>query len=136
MSYRSFVAALALMIAPGALMAQQDSTQLARRMPDAAQRLDNLKQRLNLTPDQLAAIKPILQAEVDSFTAIRERYAGKTERPERRAMMGEYRKVRDDANTKIKPLLTEAQQAEWKKWKDENRAKMREGMKKQRSQGS
>ena len=131
MSYRSFVAALALMIAPAALAAQ-DSTQLARRMPDAAQRLENLKQRLNLTADQETAIKPILQAEADSFKAIRQRYEGKTERADRRSMMQEYRKLRDASNEKIKPVLTEQQQAEWKKWQDENREKMRKGMKQHR----
>lgn len=151
MSYRSLLATLAILAAPTALVAQEhgaaphdsthrsmaDSTHRRMAAPDAAARLADLKQRLNLTPDQEAKIKPILQAQADSLKAIGERYKGKTDRSDRRAAMGEFRKVRDDTRAQINPLLTAEQQAEWKKWQGENRDRMREGMKKRRAeQGS
>src|SRR5436190_4339282 len=64
-------------------------------------RMRGLAQRLNLTDDQKAKIKPILEEEVKKYEEMQQ---DKTVVPEER--MKKFREVREASDAKIKPLLS------------------------------
>jgi Spy/CpxP family protein refolding chaperone len=71
---------------------------------DSGRRLDQMTRRLNLTAEQQAKIKPILEEEAGQFKAIDET---RLTRDERRDKLQELRNATFD---KIQPILTPEQQ--------------------------
>ena len=96
------MAALALFCSVGVVMSQRPDG--ARRM-DPAQMVErqvtDMKERLKLTSDQEAKIKPIVEESMKTMMAMREN--------------------REDTAKKISAVLTEEQQAEYKKMMSERR---------------
>ena len=103
---------------------------LQGQSPDIAEqakaRMTEIQGRLKLTPQQIDQIRPILQDEVQKMKALRDKYQGDTSRSSKRHMLREAKSIQEDGQSKINPLLTKDQQSEWKKIRDEQKAKMRE----------
>lgn len=83
-------------------------------VPDAEQRLKGLSTRLNLTEEQQARIKPILEEEFEQIKAIRDDTTLSI--GERRA---KFDTLRDAAAEKIKPLLTDEQRQKYEKLREQ-----------------
>jgi class 3 adenylate cyclase len=97
--------------------------------PDSAQveaRMQEAKARLNLTPDQEAQLKPVMQERAQKMKGIRDKYAGDSSRKAKRAMFKEARPVQEDYERKVRAILTDSQEAEWKKMREEARQQMKE----------
>jgi Spy/CpxP family protein refolding chaperone len=97
--------------------------------PDAQEpgtRLEEYQQRLNLTPSQIEQIRPILEDEAAKLREIRSKHQGDTSRRGRRSLLRELRAVQQDAQTRIDPLLTPQQRAEWTKLRAERRDELRQ----------
>jgi len=73
--------------------------------PPVAERLQRLGQRLQLTDEQKAKIKPLLEEEVAQAKAIHE--DGSLSRPQK---MEKMQQLRSSTQEKIKPILTPEQQ--------------------------
>lgn len=114
------MAALALFCSVGVVMSQRPDG--ARRM-DPAQMVErqvtDMKERLKLTSDQEAKIKPIVEESMKTMMAMREKIEPGT--PPTEEMMTAMRENREDTAKKISAVLTEEQQAEYKKMMSERR---------------
>ena len=81
--------------------------------------IEQLTDRLKLTPDQVEKIKPILADQQTQMGALR----GDTSLSQD-DRMAKMMKVRTDTDGKINAILTDDQKAEYKKMNDEMRARM------------
>jgi len=73
--------------------------------PPVSERLERMGQHLQLTDDQKAKIKPLLEAEVAQAKAIHEDSS-----LSRQQKMEKFQKLRSSTHDKIKPILTPEQQ--------------------------
>lgn len=95
-------------------------------VPDQArQRLEQIKERLKLTPEQLEQVRPILEDEVQKLKALRESSSGGSRRDHRK-MAREFKQIQDDADDRLKRVLSKEQMNELKKLRDERRQQLRD----------
>jgi Spy/CpxP family protein refolding chaperone len=98
----------------------------APAVPDQArQRLEQIKERLKLTPEQVEQVRPILSDEVQKLKALRESNSGGSRR-DRRKMAREFKRIQDEADEQLKKVLSKEQMNELKKLRDERRQELRE----------
>ena len=97
----------------------------------AGRRLEILTERLKLTPGQVAKLKPIFAEHEKKMTELRERgrasagSANAETEDVRAARRDEMVKLREANDAQIEAVLTDAQKAEMKKLRDEQRERMR-----------
>lgn len=101
----------------------------AQQVPE---RLEELKTRLNLSPEQIEKIQPILVEEAAKLKEIRDKHAGETSRRSKLGMARELRDVQEDMLKRIEPLLTKEQRTEWKKIREERKDDFRDELKERR----
>ncbi len=102
------------------IVPSQSKAEDAKPEPGKGQRRDRMemmKENLGLTDDQVAKIKPIVEADREKMKALREDTA--TSQEDKRAKFAEILKGQSE---KITPILTPEQQTKWK----EQLAKMQE----------
>jgi Spy/CpxP family protein refolding chaperone len=92
----------------------------------AQQAFGEFSQRLKLSPDQEAQVKPLFEARNSKLKEIHDKYASDTSRRAKRSAMQEAKNAQDDFNSKLKPILSPEQQAELDKMRKEARDKMKE----------
>lgn len=99
--------------AASALLAVQgfaaDEAKKPGRRGERGDRLGMMKENLNLTPEQVDKIKPILEADREKMKALRE--DKNLSQEDRRAKM---RDILRESAQQIKPILTPEQQEKWK----------------------
>lgn len=111
---KAMIVTLALACSGTALVAQmQDqvppSAQGQRMAPMSTdQRLQHLTQMLNLTTDQQAKIRPILENESQQMQSLRSDTS-----MAREDKMAKARSIRETTNSQITPILTSEQQQKW-----------------------
>jgi hypothetical protein len=117
---------LSLLLVPAFL---QGRAQDAPAKPQAFQdRIEQLKVRLQLTPEQVEQVRPVLAEEVRQLQAIREKYdSGEGKRRTRIKMGREMRGVRDAADEKLRRILSKRQMDELKAMRKEARDQFRDG---------
>ena len=106
--------------APCALAATEEQKQ------QAAKRIQELKERLKLTPEQEEKIRPLVQEEREKIQAIRQKYAGDTSRKARTDMMQEMKPVRQHFQQEVQKILTPDQMKEWAKMRQEMKEELKE----------
>lgn len=93
----------------------------------AKARFENMKQRLQLTSEQEAQIKPVLAENAKKLSELRDKYQGQTADPQKRMQMREEMQgIRKDTDDRIAKFLTPQQVEEWTKMREENRQMMRQ----------
>lgn len=92
--------------------------------------LQEAKVRLQLTPEQEAQLKPLMQERNQALKAIRDKYAGDDSRRTRRAMFREAQPVVENYQARVRTILNDAQYAEWEKMRAEARERLKEQYKK------
>lgn len=100
-------------------------------MPEQArQRLEQIKERLKLTPEQVEQVRPIITDEMQKLKALREKNGGGTasggSRRDRMKMAREFKRIQDDVDDQLKKVLSKEQMSELKKIREERRQEMRE----------
>lgn len=113
---------LAVLASPAA--ARQETPQ---RPEDAQQRLEQLKERLALTPEQVEEVRPLLADEAKRLRALRAKHEGTggQSRRDRRNMAKELRDIQADTNAKLKKVLSKRQMDELAKLREEWRREFR-----------
>jgi Spy/CpxP family protein refolding chaperone len=91
----------------------------------ARQRLEQIKERLTLTPEQVEQVRPILADEMQKLKALRESNSGGGRR-DRRKMARELKEIQGDADDRLKKVLSKEQMQELKKLREESRQQLRE----------
>ena len=89
------------------------------------QQLEQMKQRLQLTPEQVEQVRPILQDEFQKLRALREQSGGGSRR-DRMHMGRAARGIRKEADEKLKKILSKKQMEELKKIREERKQQFRE----------
>jgi DNA repair photolyase len=95
-------------------------------------RIEELKERLELTPEQESRLAPIIEARNARLRELRSSAGGDTSRRARMAALKEARKVQADFSAQIAPILTREQQDEWEEIREEVRAAAKERMRERR----
>ncbi len=119
---------LALACCGTALYAQQDTMSQGapqagqHRMPSPDQRLQHMTKMLNLTPDQQAKIKPILENEQTQMQGLHQDTS--MSRDDR---MSKAQSIRQSSNDEIKQILTADQQQKWSQAQEERHGGMGQG---------
>jgi septal ring factor EnvC (AmiA/AmiB activator) len=88
--------------------------------------IEELRTRLNLTPQQQEQIAPLVEERKAKMAPIRAKVSSTASRREKIAAFQEAKAVQDDFNSKVQPLLSQEQQAEWNKIREEMRGRMKE----------
>jgi hypothetical protein len=88
--------------------------------------IDELRSRLNLTPEQQEKIAPHADARKAKMEELRPKISSATSRREKYAVMKEVKRAQDEFVKNVEPILTPDQQAEWKKIREEAREEMKE----------
>lgn len=122
------VLSLAVLILLATSGARAQQTPSPERMEQALERLDEIKVRLALTPEQTEQVKPVLQKQMEQFKALQAKNAGDDSRRSRLKMMREAKKIRGETDEKLKTILSKQQMNELNKIREEQR----EGMKARR----
>jgi hypothetical protein len=100
----------AWMVADAVMAQAADSTEAA-----VAAVVQEAKSRLDLTPDQEAALRPVVEARNARLAEIRGKFAGDDSRRGRRAMFREAETVLKNYWARVRTLLDDSQVAEWEK---------------------
>jgi hypothetical protein len=113
-------------------LAQSEPADGARR--EAMElRVEELKQRLALTPEQEAQLAPLIEARNANLRKLRAGSGGDDSRRARMARLQQARKIQEEFNSMVAPILTREQQAEWGEIRKEVRAAAKERMRERRS---
>ena len=88
--------------------------------------VDELKARLNLTPEQQAKIQPYADTRKAKFQEAHSKMSSATSKHDKRAAMKEAKQAQDEFVRNVEPILTAEQQAEWKKMRAEAHDKMKQ----------
>jgi hypothetical protein len=91
----------------------------------ARQRLEQIKERLALTPEQAEQVRPIFQEEVQKLKALRETHSGGGRR-DRRKMGRELKRIQGETDDRLKQVLSKEQMKELKTLRDEWRQQLRD----------
>jgi protein CpxP len=94
-----------------------------RGMPSADDQLKHLSQKLNLSDDQQAKLKPILE---DQHKQMQQLWNDNS--MSRQDRVSKMRELRENANTQIKSVLNDDQQKKFDQMREEQRSHMRHHM--------
>ena len=94
---------IGLLTAGLTLFAQQGNRERSQRM-NVDQRLSQMQKQLNLTPDQVEKIRPILQDESRKMEDLRAKNQNAS--ADRSTMRKEMKQIRTDASKRIEQVLT------------------------------
>lgn len=122
---KTLASILALVLTAGAVHARQQPT-VEPQADQARQRLQEMKDRLALTPEQIESLRPVLAEEMQKLQALRDKYdAGGQDRRTRLKMGRELRDIRSHAEEKMKPILSKRQMQEMKKIREERQQELK-----------
>jgi DNA-binding MarR family transcriptional regulator len=132
MSRCSRIAVVVMSLLPY-LFSPASADEQAQRREAVQQRIAEMKERLELTPAQEAALKPIVESHVAKLREIRSRLGSEPTRAQKREAAGQLRELGGEFSKQVQAQLTPEQQAEWKKLREENRDRMHEQIRKRRA---
>jgi len=98
------------------------------RIPEgrsADQITSDMKEHLNLTEEQEAQIRPIIEEQIEKRREIVQKYQGHG-RPDRESLRNEMQKLRETTENQLAGILTEDQMEEYRGIQEEQRQKMHE----------
>jgi len=115
---------VALAAAP--LIHAQDATK-EERIEKLEDRLADWKQRMNLSPEQVEQLRPIVMEELKKAGAEMIVYNNTSKLPRDKLRLArDLKRIRDDSDKKLQPILTGAQMATLKQIRAENREELKE----------
>lgn len=110
-------------------LAQTATPAAGQGFEQTAERMEALKTRLKLTPDQIEKIQPILQKEGEQLKALRpEGGFPSLSRREKFKVGKEMKGVREQTDKELATVLSKDQMSELKKFRSEQRERMKQQM--------
>jgi hypothetical protein len=122
---RNVIAAIAIVIlaATSSAAAQNAGQTQGERIE---QRLAQMKERLQLTPEQVEQVKPILADEMQALKNLRDQYdGGGQSRRGRLKLARQARDIQSKSDERLKKILSKSQMDELKKIREELRQQLR-----------
>ena len=127
---------LAVVTLLGAVPAHAQSERPQINKEEVQKRIDEARARLNLTDDQVAAIRPLALQEAQKLRAMRARYGENPSRRDKYSMFQEAKSVADSFNAGMRKILNDDQMTIWRQMQDEWRAKLKAEYSRRKSGGS
>jgi t-SNARE complex subunit (syntaxin) len=115
--------------APPAPTQAQTQGQTQPQMEQARERLQQIKDRLQLTPEQAEQVRPVFVEEIQQLKAVRDKYKSDDGDQNRRAKLKiarEMRGIQKATDDKLQKILSAQQMDEMKKLREEWRQQMRD----------
>jgi hypothetical protein len=109
--------ALCIVLPRGAVAAEEAPAQIA---------MEELATRLNLTAEQQAQIAPALEQRNTRLKAMAGEINADSSRREKLKALRQARSIQKEFVGKVSPVLTKEQAAEWEKFRDEARDRLKE----------
>ena len=98
---------------------------LIAMMLKVRQRLEAIKERLELTPEQIEKVHPLLMEEAKKLRAVREAY-DLDDQNTRQRMARDLRGVQNATDEQLRTILSQKQMEEVEKIREEGRQRVRE----------
>lgn len=117
---------LALSIVSGSAAVQAQTEKPDVNKEEIQKRMMEAKERLQLTDEQVEAIKPLFRTEAEKLRTIRAKYGENPSKKDKRNMMREMKPVQESFNAGMEKILTPDQMKIWKEMKEERKARMKE----------
>ena len=135
MNWKSVVCSLAVAVAvPFATPGPAAAAEATEEQRQAAElKIEELKKRLNLTPEQEQRLAPLVQNRNAKLKALRERSGDDTSRRARKAMLKEARGIQEGFVEQVEPILTKEQLKEWEAIRAEMRDAARERLRERKA---
>jgi hypothetical protein len=114
---------------PVAAAAQAQDPNRQQQLEQARDKLQQIKDRLELTPEQTEQVRPVIAEEMQQFKAVRDKYnaGGDSQNRRARLKMGrELKSIQSATDEKLRKILSAKQMDELKKIREEWRQQMRE----------
>jgi hypothetical protein len=90
------------------------------------ERLQEIRERLALAPDQEERVRPVLMEEMQKLKALREKYGNESQNRRTTVKMArELKEIRSAADDQLKQILTKRQMDELKKIREERRDELK-----------
>ena len=135
-SWLVFITLITTACASSMVHAQYSETKPAVDKDKVQKRLAEYKARLNLTDEQVAAMKPLMREEAQKLKAIKDKYADDTSRRAKKKMLKEAKTVQDHFTGQLKGILSEDQMKIWGEIKKERQAEVKAEYEKRKAEGS
>jgi hypothetical protein len=124
---KTMVAFLILVLA-SALAASAGQEQVsAENLEQLRQRFEEIRKRLDLTPEQAEQVRPVLVEELQKLKALQDKYAaGNQNLRARLEALRDLRDIRSATNAKLQKILSKEQMDEMEEIREEWREQFRE----------
>ena len=132
---RSVAAAVLVFLIAGGSTLQAQQTGSQDLVEKRREQIEQLKSRLNLTPEQTDNLDPIVRQELDEMRAVRDRLGSDTSRHGRMTMLNELKEVQRKYQPQVNAILTPEQIDEWKKIKRERKQQLKDEYRKKQAAG-
>jgi Spy/CpxP family protein refolding chaperone len=119
---RILMAILCLLVVTAAQAQHPTASDNETKGAHAQDRLAELESRLQLTPEQTAKLRPIIDQETEELRAVRDKYASDSSPTAKQTMRGEMKTIHEKYEGQITAVLTPEQQTEWSKIKEEHKS--------------
>ncbi len=116
----------ALLIVLAMTCALPSLARTAEEQPPTQVAMPELATRLQLSSEQQAQIAPALEERNNQLKALQDGLGANASRREKFKAMREARSIQQAFVSKVSPVLTKEQLAEWEKLREETRARMKE----------
>ncbi len=107
----------------------------AKPVLDMVPTLDNIRSRLELTPEQEALLRPMFQKRENELTHTQLKLQTAATRAQKRDVLLNAKKEGEAFNSQVESVLTPVQKDEWREIRSEIREKARERIEEKQSSG-
>jgi hypothetical protein len=127
MKTKTIAAVLTLLLASAMTASAGQAKESQVNAEQVRERLEQIKVRLELTPQQVEQIRPVLEEEVQKLKAVRDKYSGREPNVRTRLQIArELRDIQSAGDEKLQKILSKKQMEEMKKIREEFREELRE----------
>ena len=131
-SLRTLVVAFSI-LSSWSVLAAAGADEQAERREAVKQRIAEMKERLQLTPQQEQTIRPLVEAHVAKLREVRSSLGEQPTRDQKRDAARKVHELSAEFSKQVQAQLTPEQQEEWKKLREENRDQLRERVRARRA---
>jgi len=93
---------------------------------DTVPSMDVVRNRLSLTPEQEATLRPIFERRIAELQTVREKFAQATTEQQKRTVLHDSKAGQDAFNSQVEAVLDASQKSEWRELRAQTREKVKE----------
>ena len=103
---------------------------------DSVPSMDVVRNKLELTSDQEAKLRPLFERRLAELQQVRVRLEQATTSGDKNAVMRDARHLQDEFNAQVENLLTPSQKPKWRELRAETREKLKQQYEDKRESGN